>query len=42
MVNKLKLFVLAEEGCVRESLDEEVSDVIGGRREDTLIAGIDE
>jgi hypothetical protein len=42
MVNKLNLFVLgpeSEEGCGLESLDEEVSDVIGGRRE---IAGIEE
>ena len=45
MVNKLNLFILGpepEEGCGRESLVEEVSDVMGGRREDMLIAGVDE
>ena len=43
MVNKLNLFVLGpepEEGCGRESLDEEFSDIMGGGREDTLMAGI--
>lgn len=45
MVDKLNLFVLGpepEKACGRESLVEEVSDVMGGGREDMLIAGIDE